>query len=105
MFSRSAALRSSLRTARTSPASTISQRSTMGARRHYATEPEPTPKEGGITKSTGNTARIIAGVCGVSIAGTIAFMMANPRKAQEVGGQYHPQSISKEEKFKQQRGH
>jgi len=49
--------------------------------------------------------KIIAGVFGVSIAGTIAFLMANPRKAQEVGGQYHPQAISKEEKFKQQRGH
>lgn len=31
--------------------------------------------------------------------------MANPRKAQEVGGQYHPQAMSKEDKFKQQRGH
>ncbi|KAK8133439.1 hypothetical protein PG984_005451 [Apiospora sp. TS-2023a] len=101
MFSRSAALRSSVRVARTTPTN-ISQRS-MGVRR-YATEPEPTPKEGGITKSGGNTAKIIAGVFGVSIAGTYAFLLANPRKAQEVGGNYHPQSISKEDKFKQQRG-
>lgn len=43
-------------------------------------------------------------VFGVSIAGTYAFLLANPRKAQEVGGNYHPQSIQKEEKFKQQRG-
>ncbi|KAK7921528.1 hypothetical protein PG985_009550 [Apiospora marii] len=100
MFSRSAALRSSVRAARVSPTS-ISQRS-MGVRR-YATEPEPTPKEGGTTKSGGNTALIIAGVVGVSIAGTYAFLMANPRKAQEVGGNYHPQAMSKEEKFKQQR--
>ncbi|KAK8038462.1 hypothetical protein PG993_006873 [Apiospora rasikravindrae] len=98
MLARSAALRSSIRATRAS----ISQKS-MGARK-YATEPHPTTKEGSITKSGGNTAKIIAGVFGVSIAGTYAFLMANPRKAQEVGGNYHPQAIAKEEKFNQQRG-
>lgn len=44
-----------MRAARTSPANSISQRS-MGVSRQYATESEPTPKEGGVTKSTGNTA-------------------------------------------------
>ncbi|KAK8095073.1 hypothetical protein PG997_001758 [Apiospora hydei] len=103
MFSRSAALRSSIRATRVSPAR-ISHKPIMGARK-YATEPEPTPKEGGITKSGSNTARTIAGLLGVSIAGTFAFLLANPRKAQEVGGNYHPQAIAKEERLNQQRGH
>ncbi|KAK7928844.1 hypothetical protein PG985_005842 [Apiospora marii] len=29
------------------------------------------------------------------------FLMGNPDKAQEVGGQYHPQAQSTEDKFKQ----
>jgi hypothetical protein len=44
---------------------------------------------------------IVAGVFTVGIAAIYTFLMGNPDKAQEVGGQYHPQAQSTEDKFKQ----
>ncbi|KAK7947715.1 uncharacterized protein PG986_008601 [Apiospora aurea] len=104
MFARSAALRSSIRATRVSPAR-ISQKPIMGARK-YATEPEPTPKRGGIPDS-GNKLGNIAIISGVGIAGMIALLTGNPDKAQEVGLNHepHPQEIAKERKYNKPRGY
>ncbi|KAK8087508.1 hypothetical protein PG994_002482 [Apiospora phragmitis] len=82
MFTRTTALRSSVCAARMNR-SCIPPRSMRA--RNYATEPEPTPKEGGVTKDAGSIARVIAGVACVGIAGTFALLLGNPRKAKEVG--------------------